>query len=83
MVTITVSLTDDQARRMLAAAEFVGEGTKIEDLVLANAFAHLDEWEHPESEVMAFLRDGIRVYCREQVAVPFDLSTRAISIGVS
>lgn len=82
MITISINVTDDQARRLLAATEFVGAKTKVEDLVLANALAHLDEWERPAEEVRAFLRDAVRVYCRERAAVPFDLSTRALSVGI-
>ena len=83
MVTIRINLTDDQARRLLAAAEFVGAHTNVEDLIVANALGHLDEWEQSREEVRAFLRDAVRVYCVERAAAPFDLSTRALSIGVS
>lgn len=83
MITISINVTDDQARADSSPRLNSSEQKRRSRIPSWRMrLPTLDEWERPEQEVRAFLSDAIRVYCVERAAAPVDLSTRALSVGL-
>lgn len=82
MKSVTIELTEEQHRRLVAAAAFVGRDTTIEELITANALSRLDGFEIPANEARCDLRHGVLVYAREKLAAAGDLSAHEVNIGL-
>jgi hypothetical protein len=67
---ITIDLTDAQHERLVRAAAYVGNGTTVQELIIGNAFAHMDSWGSTHKDIRDALRHGVTFYARKHYSEP-------------
>lgn len=82
MKNVTIALTEEQHRRLTAAADVIGGDSTIEELIIGNALSRLDGWELSAPYAHRELRHGVHVYAREKRAGAVDLCVSEVNVGI-